>query len=121
MTTETTNNMAPDTTSVPVEEKKRGRGPNRPALKLADLMDDLSGSRVAGSVLNDLKLGRTSKDLRAIVRDERAALKKHATDTEQRLSYNEEVASFLARAEELPEPMRRLLVAALSEPEAKPE
>jgi len=105
---------APETTS---ETERKGRGPTRPVVKFADLVEDVARlDEVARSefrVTIESSPVATAKELRDIVKQRRKALKDYISDEETSLGHLETRAALLARVEELPPALRVALPAAI--------
>lgn len=91
--------------------EKKGRGPTRPEVKFADLVQELKGDAV---ILDALRSGDSAQSWRAASKAQRTAAK----EAEKQAMRCDSTAETLARVEELPEALRRALVVVLT-PEAK--
>lgn len=97
-----------------VQAERRGRGPTRPAIVAADLIDDVIGGKVdLDAVIQTLDSTTTSKEMRATSRSKRETLRETIRRTEAELVTDEEIAELLERAERLPPAMRAFVIAAL--------
>lgn len=95
---------------------KAGRGPTRPAILAADLIDlvEKAGPEAAGEFLAVLRRGVTAAGMKSTVREEKRTLAAHVKATEQRIAECDRLADWLADAERLPATMREFVAAALT-------
>jgi hypothetical protein len=91
----------------------KGRGPTRPALVFADLVDDIAAGDNPRAISGCLARGHTSKMLRETAKLKRNALRAHVENEEASISCIEAEADLLARAEKLPEHLRVALVSTI--------
>lgn len=92
--------------TTPAPETPKGRGPTRPAVKFADLVEEIQ-KRGDDRLVRELKSGTSAKSIREGVKTTRATIKSMERD----IVAHEEIADILARVEELPPHLRVALVA----------
>lgn len=118
------------TETTPEAPTKSGRGPTRPAIVAADLIDALTkaGPETAKEFCDGLSIGFTARLAKEAARELRKDLAAYIKSREGVIAQNERVAEFLATAEKLPAQMRAFVVAAVTpeqveqvEPTAEPQ
>ncbi len=94
---------------------KSGRGPTRPAILAADLIESIekAGPSGASRFRAAVADGCTAKSLTVVIREAKRALAAHVKEMEADIADDVQLAEWLAEAERLPEVMRGFVAAAL--------
>jgi hypothetical protein len=102
------------------EPPRQGRGPTRPAIIAADLIESVEKAGAEGALAFCIaaKRGDTAKGVTARVKERRRNLVALVKETEAAIAEEARVAEWLTDAERLPETTRGFVLAAL-EPIAK--
>lgn len=97
------------------ETPRQGRGPTRPAIIAADLIESIEKAGAEGALAFRIaaKRGDTAKGVTARVKERRRNLAALVKDTEAAIAEEARVAEWLADAERLPEATRGFVLAAL--------
>ena len=97
----------------PTETPKKGRGPTRPMLVMADLFDAIVKAGIEEEMLDALTHTTNSAARKARLRECRVALAEYIRRKEEEFGTEEMAIGALATAEKLPEHARTLLETAL--------
>ena len=93
---------------------RKGRGPTRPGVLFADLVEDCEKHPHVADVLHALSANANAKEIRESAKARRKSLKEHVQTEEGEIAIQDETADLVARAEKLSPALRLALVTVLT-------
>ena len=97
-------------------QTKAGRGPTRPAIVAADMIDHIVKRGVGGEFVRAISIGTTSSELLADAKSRRKLLAEYHRTEESEIEETTALAGMLVDAARLPHHMLAFVVAAVTPP-----